>query len=212
MSRNALPRSLCKEVAERKRAEEYYQTLVETIPHIVVRKDREGRYTFVNSTSRQWAGFQGRDMLGKDDSIWAPPELRRDIRALDMKVMSTGKTLELVRAMEVPGVVPKTFLHSIRSPIRDEQGRITGVQMIAWDVTREKEAEQALRAAKEQADAANKAKSQFLANMSTSCARRSTLLSAIARCSRKRSRRWIRSASARPAKDSWRRQAPVRAD
>jgi PAS domain S-box-containing protein len=158
--------ALQEEVAERKRAEEYYQTLVETIPHIVVRKDREGRYTFVNSTSRQWAGFQGREMLGKDDSIWAPPELSRDIRALDMEVMSTGKTIELVRAMEVPGVVPKTFLHSIRSPIRDEQGRITGVQMIAWDVTHEKEAEQALRLAKDVADAANKAKSQFLANMS----------------------------------------------
>jgi PAS domain S-box-containing protein len=158
--------ALQEEVAERKRAEEYYQTLVETIPHIVVRKDREGRYTFVNSTSRQWAGFQGREMLGKDDSIWAPPELSRDIRALDMEVISTGKTIELVRAMEVPGVVPRTFLHSIRSPIRDEQGRITGVQMIAWDVTHEKEAEQALRLAKDAADAANKAKSQFLANMS----------------------------------------------
>jgi len=158
--------ALQEEVAERKRAEEYYQTLVETIPHIVVRKDREGRYTFVNSTSRQWAGFQGREMLGKDDSVWAPPEISRDIRALDLEVMSTGKTLELVRAMEVPGMAGKTYLHSIRSPIRDEVGKIIGVQMIAWDVTHEKEAEHALRVAKEQADAANKAKSQFLANMS----------------------------------------------
>ena len=59
--------ALEQEVAERKRAEEYYLTLVESIPHIVIRKNREGRYTFVNSTSRQWAGFQGRDMIGKDD-------------------------------------------------------------------------------------------------------------------------------------------------
>jgi PAS domain S-box-containing protein len=158
--------ALEQEVAERKRAEEYYQTLVETIPHIVIRKDREGRYTFVNGTSRQWAGFRGRDMIGKDDSIWAPPELAQGIRALDLEVVATGKTIELVRAIEVPGLIPKMYLHSIRSPIRDEQGRIVGVQMLAWDVTHEKEAEEALRLAKEQADEANQAKSRFLASMS----------------------------------------------
>jgi PAS domain S-box-containing protein len=158
--------ALEQEVAERKRAEEYYQTLVETIPHIVIRKDREGRYTFVNSTSRQWAGFKGRDMIGKDDSIWAPPELAQGIRELDLEVIRTGKTIEIVRPIEVPGLIPRIFLHSIRSPIRDEQGKIVGVQMLAWDVTREKEAEEDLRIAKEQADEANQAKSRFLASMS----------------------------------------------
>src|ERR1019366_4170610 len=111
--------ALQEEVAERKKAEEYYQALVETIPHIVVRKDREGRYTFVNSTSRDWAGFKGREMLGRDDSVWAPPELAREIRQLDEEVLATGKTVEMVRAIEVPGLIPRIFLHSIRSPIRD---------------------------------------------------------------------------------------------
>ncbi|MGA2658129.1 MAG: response regulator [Verrucomicrobiota bacterium] len=158
--------ALQREVGERKKAEEYYQALVETIPHIVVRKDREGRYTFVNSTSRDWAGFKGREMLGKDDSVWAPSELARQIRQLDEEVIATGKTVELVRALEVPGLIPRMFLHSIRSPIRDDHGHIVGVQMLAWDVTHEKETEEALRSAKEAADAANTAKSQFLANMS----------------------------------------------
>jgi PAS domain S-box-containing protein len=158
--------ALEQEVAERKRAEEYYLTLVESIPHIVIRKDREGRYTFVNSTSRQWAGFQGRDMIGKDDSLWAPPELAQGIRELDLEVIRTGKTIEIVRPIEVPGVSSKVYLHSIRSPIHDEQGQIVGVQMLAWDVTREKEAEEDLRIAKEQADEANQAKSRFLASMS----------------------------------------------
>ena len=158
--------ALAREVVERKKAEEYYQALVETIPHIVVRKDCEGRYTFVNSTSRDWAGFKGREMLGKDDSVWAPPELARQIRQLDQEVLATGKTVEMVRPIEVPGLVPRMFLHSIRSAIRDDLGNIVGVQMLAWDVTHEKETEEALRSAKEAADAANTAKSQFLANMS----------------------------------------------
>ena len=158
--------ALEREVVERKKAEEYYQALVESIPHIVVRKDREGRYTFINSTTREWAGFKGREMLGKDDSAWAPPELARHIRQLDEEVFATGKTVEIVRPIEVPGLIPRIFLHSIRSPIRDNLGNIVGVQMLAWDVTHEKETEEALRGAKEAADAANTAKSQFLANMS----------------------------------------------
>ncbi|HXP62282.1 MAG TPA: response regulator [Dongiaceae bacterium] len=158
--------ALEREVVERKQAEEYYQALVESIPHIVVRKDREGRYTFTNSTTRGWAGFKGREMLGQDDSVWAPPELARQIRQLDEEVLATGKTVENVRRIEVPGLIPRMFLHSIRSPIRDDLGNIVGVQMLAWDVTHEKETEEALRSAKEAADAANTAKSQFLANMS----------------------------------------------
>jgi len=58
------------------------------------------------------------------------------------------------------------YLHSIRSPLRDDQGNIVGLQMLAWDVTREKEAEEALKQAMEAANSANQAKSQFLANMS----------------------------------------------
>src|SRR5262245_26916534 len=153
------------EMGERKRAQEYYHSLVESIPHIVIRKDRQGRYTFVNSNSREFAGFKGLEMLGHDDSLWAPAELAAQIKAADEEVITTGKSVEMVRAIELPNA-PRMFLHSIRSPIRDEQGTIVGVQMVAWDVTHEKEAEEALRTAKNSADEANHAKSQFLANMS----------------------------------------------
>jgi PAS domain S-box-containing protein len=50
-------------------------------------------------------------------------------------------------------------------PITDEEG-ITGAVMFGKDVTRRIRAEEGLRLAKEDAEAANQAKSQFLANMS----------------------------------------------
>jgi PAS domain S-box-containing protein len=50
--------------------------------------------------------------------------------------------------------------------LRNEQGTITGFLGIAVDITKRKCAEDALRQAKEEAEAANKAKGEFLANMS----------------------------------------------
>ena len=51
-------------------------------------------------------------------------------------------------------------------PIYDEEGVCCGVTGVALDVTKEKEFEIALSTAKEKAEAANRAKTQFLANMS----------------------------------------------
>ncbi len=49
---------------------------------------------------------------------------------------------------------------------RDSGGRIIGLFGTSADVTAEVEREEALKVARNQADAANRAKSQFLANMS----------------------------------------------
>jgi signal transduction histidine kinase/CheY-like chemotaxis protein/HPt (histidine-containing phosphotransfer) domain-containing protein len=50
--------------------------------------------------------------------------------------------------------------------VRDELGRITAIDGIARDATAERKFQDALRQAKDDAEAANRAKSQFLANMS----------------------------------------------
>ena len=154
-------------------SQELYRSLVENIPHYVNRKDRAGRYTYVNTNDRTVANPHGglfldlppEQIIGKDDSVWAPPEVLAKIREADRIVMETGQPLSGIRDYQLPGR-ERFFLHFIRMPIFDVAGKVSGVQTIAWDVTAEQVAEAKLKAAKEQADAANAAKSQFLANMS----------------------------------------------
>ena len=160
------------EVEERRKVEEslresesLYQSLVESIPHHVVRKDREGRWTYANSGSGTWMGHQANELLRHDDSVWAPPDLFEEIRRDDLLVMEKGEMREAVRLYQVDGQ-PGVWLHSVKVPIRDARGEITGVQLIAWDVTAMKQAEGELKKAKESAEIANSAKSRFLANMS----------------------------------------------
>jgi len=58
------------------------------------------------------------------------------------------------------------YFHSNMQPIRESSGNITSVLDISTDITDHKKAEDMLKQAKEAADAANRAKSEFIANMS----------------------------------------------
>ena len=59
-----------------------------------------------------------------------------------------------------------TWVATTKMPLYDEAGQIVGTFGISRDITERKQAAEALQAAKEAAEAANRAKSTFLANMS----------------------------------------------
>ena len=164
------------EVKERKQAQEYFQSLVDNVPVLVNRRDREGNLIFTNQLGKQfWAKLVGvpvDQLMEQGDLSWATPEELAIIREGDAQVIRTGQPLERETRFARPGG-PAVWIHSIRIPIHDAAGRVTGVQTVAWDVSDEKAAADALKKAKEaaevaqqQAEAANAAKSEFLANMS----------------------------------------------
>jgi PAS domain S-box-containing protein len=173
-ARQALERQMAetrKAEASVRESQELYASLVENIPHAVIRKDAKGVWTFSNSLSANMLGldFRKADLIGITDYDLFTRELADRIRAADRKVMETGEILEGINKLELKdplsGEAAK-YYQWVRVPIRDAAGKIAGVQVIIWDVTKAKAAEEELRRAKEAADAASQAKSQFLANMS----------------------------------------------
>ena len=166
-------------------SQELYHSLVENIPHAVIRKDLNGVWTFSNSLSADLLkfNFKRSELVGKTDFDLFTPELAERIRAIDRQVMKTGEILEGVNklALKQEDRRGETMYYQwVRVPVRDAAGKIAGVQVVVWDVTKAKEAEEELLrakeaaetahqqavAAKEAADHANAAKSEFLANMS----------------------------------------------
>jgi signal transduction histidine kinase len=100
-----------------------------------------------------------------------PHEIART-KEIDQEVIRTGRLIEHEHKFERPDR-PAIWLHYIRTPVLAPDGRVTGVQLMSWDISREKEAAETLKqakdaaeTAKEAADSANAAKSEFLANMS----------------------------------------------
>lgn len=148
-------RGTVQDINERKRMEgalhesqARYQSLVETLPQGIFRKDREGRFTFVNQQLCKALGLTPQQILGKTDSDFYPQDLAIKYRLDDQRVMTTGTLLDTIEQNQGPD--GKTcYVHVLKMPLRDATGLVEGVQGIFWDVTERKQAEEALRQSEE---------------------------------------------------------------
>lgn len=150
---------------ELKRQQNLYESLVENVPVNLLRKDREGTFTFANRSFCDLVGVSPADIIGKSDADFAPPHLAKKYRGDDQHVLDTGEPLHSVDEVNIDGQ-PTVFYEIIRTPVREADGTIIGTQALFWDVTDRQRMETAMREAKEAAEAANQAKGDFLANMS----------------------------------------------
>ena len=129
-------------------SETKFRTLVEHLPQKVFVKDRNLRFVSVNENFARALGLPPEEVVGKGDADFAPPELAAKYRADDERIMRTGQTEELEEKHIQDG--RETWVQVVKTPVRDERGEITGVFGIFWDITRRKQAEEALRQAKAQ--------------------------------------------------------------
>jgi two-component system sensor histidine kinase/response regulator len=146
-------------------SEAYYQSLVESLPLSVFRKDAEYRLVFGNQRFCDTIGLTREQFVGKTDFDLFPEGFAAKYRRDDTEILQTGKTIEDVEEILHPDGL-RYYIQTLKCPVRDAEGQIIGIQGMFWDVSDRKRAEEALRRAKEAADAASKAKSDFLANMS----------------------------------------------
>ncbi len=149
-----------------KDSETLYTSLVENLPVNVIRKDKDGRFVFVNRAFCNLLQRQADQILGKTDFDFYPREMAEKFRADDVQVMETGELREDIEANEEQSDGQLRYFQVIKTPVRNSAGTVIGSQALFWDVTERKLSELALQQAKEAAEAANRAKSDFLANMS----------------------------------------------
>ena len=145
-------------------SEAFLQSLVENVPVVIFRKDREGRFTFVNKRFCEWQRRPAAEILGLTDFDINPPETARMYRENDQMIMETRQPFEIDEVEITNG--QQCWIHTLKVPIVGCNGEVDGVQGMYWDITANKQATENLRIAKEAAETAVRAKSEFLANMS----------------------------------------------
>ncbi|MFQ5734912.1 MAG: PAS domain-containing protein, partial [Planctomycetaceae bacterium] len=146
-------------------SEAVYHSLVENLPLNVLRKDLDGRVAFGNQRYCETLNRTLPDLIGKTDFDLFPEELARKYVEDDRRVIEGGDLLHEVEEHHTQDG-QRIFVEVFKSPVLNVEGEVAGVQVMFWDVTERKRAQEQLQAAKEAADAANRAKSDFLANMS----------------------------------------------
>lgn len=138
------------ESSERKKAEDKlranenkYKTLLENIPQKIFLKDRDSVYVSCNENYAKDLNIKAKKIAGKTDYDFFPKELAEKYRADDRRIMESGKTEDIEEKYIQEG--QEVIVHTVKTPVRDEQGNITGVLGIFWDITEHKRMEKILR-------------------------------------------------------------------
>lgn len=138
---------------ELKDAEERARQLFETQGDFVVRRDSDGRITFVNDAWCQLAGKPRDALVGSDFKLNV--------------VEQTASTMEAdgtrMHDQKVDGSLGPRWIAWRESLVRLDANAPAELQCVGRDVTHRTETEQTLAHARDHADAANRAKSRFLA-------------------------------------------------
>lgn len=132
------------------RASEYfYQSLVESLPQVIVRKDTDCRFTYANAAFSELINRPLDQIIGQLEADLYPAEQAAEFRASDQRALSSRQTLEYETLDERPGRPPR-YLHVKKVPLFDQQGQALGVQILFWDMTTFRETEEKLKSAQHQ--------------------------------------------------------------
>ena len=133
--------------------------VLDNVDAYVYLKDRDRRYRYVNAKMAAACGLPATGIVGRRDRDVMPPAQADALWALDQPVLELGEKRAVQNAFAGrDGVVRE--LWSVKVPVRfADDGDVGAVLCVSTDVTE-------LHALKARADAASRAKSDFLSNMS----------------------------------------------
>ncbi|MFI5400002.1 MAG: PAS domain-containing protein [SAR324 cluster bacterium] len=121
-------------------------TILDTIPHHVWTKDRNGRLVHANRSLATYMGksleeMKGQQVLGAE---FRPPEENARIEEEDRRVLQSGDTVESTDWYTSPNSERRRF-QVIKCPLLNGKGQIDGLVAISLDITEQARAEEALR-------------------------------------------------------------------
>ncbi len=139
------------QAVERKRASEALhesesksRTLLENLPQKIFFKDKNSVYISCNENYARDLKIKSDEIAGRTDHDFYPKELAEKYQADDKRIMKSGNTKDIEEEYAHDG--QKAFVHTVKTPVKDEKGNVVGILGIFWDITERKKAEEELLA------------------------------------------------------------------
>jgi PAS domain S-box-containing protein len=159
--------SMLTDITERKKAEEKIKslaTVVESSDDAIITESLDGIITSWNNGAEQVYGYSAEEVMGKNISILEPDNLKGEIKHLADEIKH-GKKIKHYETSRLKKDDTTINVSVSLSPIFDQSRKLVALSSIARDTTEKKIAEKLLQE-KQIAEVANRAKSEFLANIS----------------------------------------------
>jgi PAS domain S-box-containing protein len=157
----------------RAREQQLYQerntlrTLIDNLPDFIYIKDPQSRFVACNAAVSNFMGAaKPEQLIGRTDFDFYPHDRAAEFFADEQHIIQAGQPLINKNEPNAGQTGKLRWILTTKLPLRDDRGKVVGIVGISRDVTQAKEDEQHLHQAKQAAESANKAKSQFLANIS----------------------------------------------
>ncbi len=162
--------SSVRDITTRKQAESELRESQQLLSGVIQNSDtvifvkRQGRYILVNKAWEKMTGISAEQARNKTDLEVFDEVSARRIMENDAAIIAGRAPSEY----EEPVRVGDKFIHflSLKFPYFNAAGEVDGLCGMSTDITQRIEAEKVIRESKETAEAATKAKSEFLASMS----------------------------------------------
>lgn len=138
------------DITERLEAEEAIKaltgqtrSLLDNMSDLAFMKDTELRYMAINEPAAAFCKISPEDIVGKTDFDLFPEAVALKFRRDDERVLQSGQRILLEEEIGLEDG-STVWLETVKTPIRDPDGRIIGMTGISRDITRRKEAESML--------------------------------------------------------------------
>lgn len=155
-------------ITERKRAEQaasQLASIVDSSNDAIIGKTADGTISSWNPAAVRMFGYSAEEAVGKPISMLIPPERPHQMPEMLARI-AHGEHIERFDTVRRRKDGSQLDVSLAISPIVDKTGTLLGISTIANDISLRKRAERELLRAKEAAEAAARAKTEFLANIS----------------------------------------------
>src|SRR5579883_3051415 len=163
-----------RDITERKAMEEtlarernLLRALMDNLPDHIFVKDTASRFLMANAaTLRSLGASRQEEVLGKTDFDFLEREVAEQFHHDEQEVCRSAQPLMNHEELLIDHAGQRKWLVTTKVPLRDSSGEIFGMVGMSHDISDRKKMEEQWRRAKETAEIANRAKSEFLARMS----------------------------------------------
>ncbi len=141
------------DITDRKKVEEtlynernQLRTLIDNLPDLIFFKDIDGRYILNNIAHLKSIGASKQEeVIGKTTFDFNPPELAKQYHEDEIRIIESGEAMIGKEEIAFHQDIGKMRWHlTSKIPLKDVQGKVTGLVCISSDITERKQVEETL--------------------------------------------------------------------